>query len=180
MNLEITVRHGSADDLVKQHATKKLDRVLNKYSKGLISVHLILDEEKQRHSAEILAHGRHLTATVHAECDDARAAIDRAADKLRHQLERHHDRRVARKKRGARRGDRMLAEAEVALAVPVEEPEPAVARRAVAAATLSLPSAITALEEDSAPFLLFREETGGPLRLLQVLADGELELLEVE
>jgi putative sigma-54 modulation protein len=97
MNFEITARHASVSEDVKRHAREKVEQVL-KHADGLTSVHVILDAERERQMAEIIVHGRNLSATVHADSTDIWTSIDRCALKLKHQLD-HHEGRQREKRR---------------------------------------------------------------------------------
>jgi putative sigma-54 modulation protein len=109
MIIEITGRHGSITEGLKQHAKDRLDQAL-RHAPDLVSAHVILDSEKQRQMAEIIVGGPGLHATVHAESEDAYTSIDRCAEKLRHQLEKHHGKRKDRRRRGHSHEDRAEAE----------------------------------------------------------------------
>ena len=109
MIIELTSRHGSLSEELRDHADQKLRQAI-KHVDEIVSAHVVLDVEKERQMAEIVVYGRNLTATVHAESNDAWASVDRAAEKLRNQLEKHHSKLKSRRRRG--QGHAVAAQAE--------------------------------------------------------------------
>ncbi len=92
MNIEITGRHDSDSKEVKEYAREKAKKVL-KYFKNITKVKVILDTEKDNHSAEMIisvSKGTQLVGqVVHA---DIHAAIDLLIDKMERQLVRFKER----------------------------------------------------------------------------------------
>ena len=190
MIIEITGRHISINEALKEHAREKLDHVLRHHDK-IVSAHVILDVEKTRHTAEMIVHGRNLSATVHADSDDLHAAIDRCADKLRHHLEHHHG-----KRRDKRRRADALATAEAAAiaeglaagilppaaaAEPVKpkRPAPRVVRAApMHAEPMTVDEAAHELEDGDLEFLVFRDAETEMVNVLFRQRDGVIGLIE--
>ncbi len=137
--------------------------------------------------AEIIVHGRNLTATVHAESQDHWTSLDRAAEKLKHQLERHHSKRVSRRRKGRSHEHAAQAELEAMARLaepeepeaPVPPPTPAT-RSTVCVLQLSVTAASASLHASDDDVLLFRDADSGQIAVLYRDAEGELALLETE
>ena len=100
MNIDITARHAQLTDRLRDHATERLAHAL-RYAEAVTSAHVIFDHERTRSIAEIVVRGRHLSAVVVADGDDPFLAMDRCAEKLRHQLDHHVGRHKDRRRRAA-------------------------------------------------------------------------------
>lgn len=103
MNIEITGRHDNNSKEIKEYAKEKAKKVL-KYFKNITKVEVILDTEKDNHSAEMIisaSRGTQLVGqVVHT---DIRAAIDLLIDKMERQLVRFKE-RLKKDRRGGRAG----------------------------------------------------------------------------
>ncbi len=100
MQISITARHCEISPGVRQFAQARLEK-LQKFAADIHGVHVIVNQEKARHEAEIKlrVNGHELVTTQsHAE---AGAAIELAADRMEEQLRRFKDRRIDRSQRPA-------------------------------------------------------------------------------
>ena len=92
MNIEITGRHDNSSQEVKDYAREKARKVL-KYFNNITKVQVILDSEKDNHTAEMIisvSRGTQLVGqATHAEIH---AAIDLLIDKMERQLVRFKER----------------------------------------------------------------------------------------
>ena len=196
MIIDITGRHVSVSDTLKDHAREKLEHVLRHHDK-VVSAHVILDVEKTRHVAEMIVFGRNLSATVHAESDDLYTSIDRCAEKLRHHLEHHHGRRRDKRRRGediAENEAAAIAQG-LALGLPAippsagaaieeedEEARPAGPRVVVttsqAVKPMSVEDAALEFEDERRECLVFRDASTERVHVLYRRADGTLGLVE--
>lgn len=191
MNLEITGRHIPVGEDLKKHLRERIAHVVKHARVDVTSVHVILAKERASHVAEIVVHGRNLDTAVRATGSDPFLASDGAADKLRHQLERQHDRRLAGRRKGATRlseaalaAELQAAAEELAVKKPAKsrkpaapEPPPFVRMRASRLKSMSVEQAIGKLESDGAGFVLFKDSTGQAC-ILHRLSDGTLGLIE--
>ena len=105
MRIMITARHTEVSDALRLRAEELLEKIV-KHAPHAQRAEVVFDDDHHRHVAELqvyLPQGRMAVAT--AEADDFVAALDLAADKLRHQLEgkvtKPGARRRASRKRGA-------------------------------------------------------------------------------
>jgi len=98
MLINTTVRHCELDPEDRLHAHQRLEK-LGRFARDLQEAHLVVSAEKYRHTAEITLRLKHHEMVSREQSTAARAAIDRAADRLEEQLRRLKERRIARKQR---------------------------------------------------------------------------------
>jgi putative sigma-54 modulation protein len=99
MGIDITARHVEITDAVKEHARKKLARVVEEFPQ-VESIHVILDVEKYRYRAELVVQARrHIRLEAVGVCDDVYAAVDTAIDRIEKRLRREMDKRHDHKSR---------------------------------------------------------------------------------
>lgn len=185
MITEITGRHGSITEGLKQHAREKLDQAL-KHAPPLVSAHVVLDAEKQRQMAEMIVSGPGLHAAVHAESEDAYASIDRCAEKLRHQLEKLIGKRKDRRRKGhdgeARAEAELAAMEEAAAALgdeaPAPPPEPV--RASVRVRGLAYPEAVALLPASDDGLVVYKDAETGAISILYQREDGSHVVLAAE
>lgn len=185
MIIEITGRHGSITEGLKQHARDRLDQAL-RHGPDLVSAHVVLDSEKQRQMAEIIVSGPGLHATVHADSDDAYLSIDRCAEKLRHQLEKHQGKRKDRRRKGHSHEDRAAAERaaieeEMARQADLEAtapPEPV--RASVQLRTMEYAEAFALLPATDEGLVVYSDSVSSRTTILFQREDGTHVLLEAE
>lgn len=85
MHKKVTARHFDLTPKVKEKAEAEMDG-LTKFYDNIISVEMILDQEKHRKMAELKVKVYNSTITGTASTDNLYAAIDSAVDKVRTQL----------------------------------------------------------------------------------------------
>jgi len=155
MQLNITARHLKLTPAIADYVQKKLEKA-KRYFDHLIWTQVILDVVKNRHSAEIVIHATGRTFTAKEESIDLYAAIDLASDNMDEQLRRHKDR--YRVRRGARRG-RMTADemwpTPSVLTMPINSDHRVSSMRVLRLSPLSLPEAITAMEQSDSAHWIF-------------------------
>src|SRR5437773_11196748 len=81
MNVEITGRHVLVTAAIRTYVLKRL-RKFSKLFGDAINFHVILDVEKDRHTAEILLKSKLLDVTGTGETKDMYSSISRALEKL--------------------------------------------------------------------------------------------------
>ena len=92
MKIEIIGRHDNNSQEVKDYAREKAKKV-SKYFKNITNVKVILDSEKDNHSAEMIISVSRGTQLVGQESHaDIHAAIDLLIDKMERQLVRFKER----------------------------------------------------------------------------------------
>lgn len=81
MNVEITLRHLSPDDSVRDYALKKIQKVA-RFMERAIGCHVILDRENNQQIAEIKLSVSGKQIFVQEASDDIYRSIDGAVNKL--------------------------------------------------------------------------------------------------
>jgi len=100
MAIEITGRHVSVTDSIREHGRKRLEKLVAEFPR-VDNVHLILDVEKYRHQAEVVVHGRrHILVEARETTGDMYASIDGVIEKVVKQLRRLVDKRQERQPHG--------------------------------------------------------------------------------
>ena len=110
MNIEVTGRHENHAQEVRDYAGDKARKLL-KYSKNLTKIQVILDAEKDQHSAAMIisvSRGTQLVGEVVHE--DIHAAIDLLMDKMERQLVRFKE-RLSKDRRGGKKGSQPVNDA---------------------------------------------------------------------
>jgi putative sigma-54 modulation protein len=102
MSIEVTVRHMDAKGGLQDYARRKAEMLVEDFPK-VEYVHVILDVEKHRNIAEVLAQAKkHVRVEAKEMSDDMKASIDIAVDKVERQLrklaDRAHDHKTVMKK----------------------------------------------------------------------------------
>jgi putative sigma-54 modulation protein len=104
MRIEITGRHVDVTEAIKEYARKRVEHHLADFP-FVQTVHVILNVERFRRTAEIVVTGRsHLQAEAKDESDDLYASIDRVVDKIVRQLNRFREKRITQHHEGEKLG----------------------------------------------------------------------------
>src|SRR5262245_28389523 len=105
MKISTTARHCELDPEIRIYAQQRLERLLRYFRnpRDLMEAHVVVALEKYRHSAEITLKLRRGEVVGREQADDARAAIELAAERLEHQIRRLKEKRLARKRDGRSR-----------------------------------------------------------------------------
>lgn len=120
MKTEITTRHFSMNDNLKQRAEDRLNK-LHRYFDRIMDARVVISLEKNRFNAEatLTANGTPITSHVVAESD--KMALEQVLDKLEVQVRRHKDRMTTRARRRTGTGEAMAAAAEAEMTKAEEE-----------------------------------------------------------
>lgn len=174
MQVLVTFRHMEATEALRQYAEHKVARV-HKLMRRPIEAHVVLSVNKRRHVAEILLSGEHLHVNATEETGDLYSAIDLAMDKIERQIQKHVNKRKARKHN--------LPAAEPAGAAPARSRSartPRVTPERVPIELMSVAEAVRRFGRNSAEFLLFQNEATDALNVLYRRKDGAFGLIEPE
>ena len=91
MSVDITARHMEATPALQDYARRKAEGLMEDFPR-VESVHVILDVQKHRHTAEIVVQAKAKFRSEAAEtADNMKAAIDAAVEKTARQLSRRRD-----------------------------------------------------------------------------------------
>jgi len=94
MSIEVTLRHNSANEGLKEYAEGRARKIILQFPK-VDSVHVILDMQRHLFEAEFIVHQKGLTAVgVKEHAANPQAVIDTAAARAEKQLKKLHDKRI--------------------------------------------------------------------------------------
>lgn len=168
------------EDLKKFAGAKlsKLERVLD----DILDVHVILQREKHRHVAEIVARSTSATLTAKAVGTEFRDALGVCVDKLIAQAKKHSGRLQTRRQgRGAWTASGRKAGVAVEPPAPPQEAAIAVVRMGrVAVKPMSVDEAALEVQKDRRPVVVFRNAESKEVAVIFRMADGQFGMLEME
>lgn len=95
MNITVTSRTQPLTEELKSHVNERLER-LELHKEGDGSGHLVLNQVRHMHTAELVVKYDGTVITAHASEDDIRKVVEEVVEKARRQLERHRERRQER------------------------------------------------------------------------------------
>ena len=101
MNIEFVGRHVALDDRIRKQAVEKIGK-LAKLLKEPVEVHVTLESEKFRQSAEVRVRQRRGELLAREEAADLGEALTAAVDKIDGQARRRRERSANRRRRAAR------------------------------------------------------------------------------
>jgi putative sigma-54 modulation protein len=92
MNTTVSFRHMDSSPALRDYATRKLERVVDKYVHGRVDSTVVMSVEKFRHIAKFTVQIKNLTVKGDSSSEDMYSSVDLALDKIERQLRRHKDR----------------------------------------------------------------------------------------
>ena len=95
MNVEITARHFTASDKLKQLVNEKIIKI-EKYNSGIINCHVILTKENSSENVEINAHVKGYDFSAHESGDVFEKSLRDAVEKIAIQIKKQHERALGR------------------------------------------------------------------------------------
>ncbi len=93
MDIVYSGRHLDVTNDLKDYSDKKLQPVIDNKNLKITSVKVVLSMEKNRQKAEIIINMKHLNVEADAETYDMYESIDKAVDKVDHQITRFLDKK---------------------------------------------------------------------------------------
>jgi putative sigma-54 modulation protein len=177
MNVEITGRHVLITPAIRTYVLKRLRKFV-KILGDDISVHVIVDVEKERQTAEILLKSKLLDLTGKGETDDMYSSIMRAIEKI--------ERQALKQKSKIVEGKRQRAKAKsVATKLGVGEPTSRVLARSANGIReeeaqrkpMAVEEAVIELNHSEYPFVVFRNAESGAVNVLYRRKDGSIGLI---
>lgn len=197
-NVNVIGRHIEVTEPMKNYAIEKISK-LERLDPRLIDVNVTMDIQKLDHRVEIWMQFNNLKIRSHASSDNMYASIDKATDRLQHQLRKYKDRIQEHHAKGVSTIDMNVNVLQFHKDDAIEEingeiedanreslvkrytPPKVVAKEKRSLKLLTLDEAIMKLELAGDLFLLYRsEEAGGKLRVIYKRNDGNLGILEPE
>ena len=181
MTILFTGRKAHLTPGLKQFAETKLSK-LERVLDDILDVHVILQREKHRHVAEIVARSRFATLTAKAVGAEFRDSLGVCVDRLIAQAKKHSGRLQTRRRgRGAWTSPRRGTEAAAPEPESAQEAAVAVVRMGrVAIKPMSVDEAALEVQEDRRPVVVFRNAESKEVAVIFRRADGQFGLLEME
>ena len=95
MNIEITARHFTASDKLKELINEKIMKI-KKFNSGIINCHVILTKENSSENVEINARIKGYDFSAHESGDVFEKSLRNAVEKISIQIKKQHERAKAR------------------------------------------------------------------------------------
>ena len=95
MNIEITSRHFTASDKLKDLINEKILKI-EKFNSGIMNCHVILTKENSSENVEINAHIKGHDFSAHENGDAFEKSLTNAVEKIAIQIKKQHDRAIGR------------------------------------------------------------------------------------
>ena len=89
MNIEITARHFTASDKLKELINEKIMKI-EKFNSGIINCHVILTKENSGENVEINAHIKGHNFSAHESGDIFEKSFKNAVEKISIQIKKQH------------------------------------------------------------------------------------------
>ena len=103
MQIHLTARHVRPSPSEKAYIEERITK-FNHFDSHVSEVHVIVSVEKFRHDTELVAWGKHLRLSARVQSAHLLESFDRAFEKLKRQLKKHHEReRTALRRRTVHR-----------------------------------------------------------------------------
>ena len=90
MNIEITARHFSASDHLKELVYEKIKKI-EKYNSGIMNCHVILTKENNRENVEIIARMKGYDFAAHENANFFEISLVNAIDKISIRIKKQHE-----------------------------------------------------------------------------------------
>ena len=95
MNIEITARHFTASDKLKELINEKIMKI-EKFNSGIMNCHVILTKENSSENVEINARIKGHEFSAHESGDVFEKSLRNAVEKISIQIKKQHERAKAR------------------------------------------------------------------------------------
>ena len=95
MNIDITARHFTASEQLKELVHEKIKKV-EKFNSGIMSCHVILTKENNSENVEIVARAKGYDFAAHENADIFERSLINAIDKISIQIKKQHEKEIGR------------------------------------------------------------------------------------
>lgn len=189
--VSIQGRHITVTDAIRKHIETCANR-LERVADHILDVHVIVEVQKNAHTAEIVMHVNHFKVVAHATESDLYPAIDKAFDRLHSQLARYKERIKAHQAKGHALGEldvhvferNELEEINAAIDQENAQREkarfatPKIARKETRPLkVLTVQEAMMKLDLSQEPFIIYRSEEDRKVRVMYVMKDGNFGII---
>ncbi|WP_447979921.1 ribosome hibernation-promoting factor, HPF/YfiA family [Candidatus Nitrospira bockiana] len=170
MQVMITGRHIEVTSALRRYVETRLKR-LERYGVKMGGVQVILNVEKYRHTAEVIAPVNGAVIQGKTSTTEMYASIDQLFDKVSRQLVKRKEKRTDHKPRPVRA--RALTKAP-----KVETPAPEIETVRTPLHALTVAQAVDRLDRESLDWLVFKDRLSDEVRILRRSERGVLQLIE--
>ncbi|MGA2260583.1 MAG: ribosome-associated translation inhibitor RaiA [Acidobacteriota bacterium] len=178
MNVEITGRHVVITAAIRSYVLKRL-RKFEKFFGDDASFHVIIDVEKERHTAEILLRSKLLDLTGKGETDDMYTSIVRAIEKIERQAVENKSRLIETKRQKARaRSVEEKSGIRQSKVPPRMDRGATILEEELPRKAMAVDDAAAVLVRSEYPFVAFRNVESGAMNILYRRKDGTLGLIQ--
>ncbi len=185
--INITVRHETVTDSLRDYATKKIEGLHIDYPK-IIEAKIVLDVQKNRHIAEIILFcANHITIEASSETKDMYVSLDETISKIARRMRKHKTRlmkryRSTKPEESIRFLDEKVFAADILDKHPEDaetDPEPMIIHREeLKLKHLFKEEAIMELELSEKPFLVYQNARRNVLQIVYRRKDGDYAIIE--
>jgi ribosomal subunit interface protein len=180
MNISIKGKHVDVGEALRGHAMEYLTATVAKYFERAMESNIVFSREGYLFRADISVHARRgIVMQGHSSADDAYTAFDKALDRVAKQLRRH--KRRLRDHHKSQPNLEILPAQYSIIASASEEGEALADSKAVIiaeipheVATLTVGEAVTRMESDDAPIMMFRNRAHGGFNVIYRRDDGNI------
>ena len=95
MNIEITARHFTASEKLKQFVHEKIKKI-EQYNSNILNCHVILTKENNCENVEIVARAKGSSFAAHENADVFEQSLKNAVDKIAIQIKKQHEKEIVR------------------------------------------------------------------------------------
>jgi putative sigma-54 modulation protein len=177
MQISLTFRNTDAEDWLKDHVDKRLQK-LTRYIDKSAEAQVILSVEKFRNVAEINLSSKGITINGKEEEKDMITAVDNVIDKIERQLKKHKD-KIRNHKENASFNEIAALQNERADVMEEDEGQPKVVEvRRVVLQPMSVDDAILEMEDSKNRFVMYRDLSSERVNVIYRRDDGNYVLIE--
>jgi putative sigma-54 modulation protein len=191
-NIQITGRHIEVTDSMKDYAMEKLSKI-ERFMNRIIDVAVIVDIQKLDHRVEMILKAGNLKLTSSASSTDMYASIDKAVNKLEHQILRYKSKMQDHHLKNNVDKNNVDLQMLVNVIRPLDEeefeetdhqnvdlfkPHQVVDQEMRQVSTLNYEAAIMKMEFSNDPFLIFKNQANQKLTILYRREDGNYGIIE--
>ncbi len=178
MNLEITGRHVVATPAIRNYVEKRIRKFVRILGEQT-TIHVILDVEKDRHTAEILLKSRHLSVTGKGETGDLYSSIVLAVEKIERQSLKLKSKKIETKRHKAKEKSVAVRSGirETAASARAAYQGDGILEEQAPKKPMHVEEAALELSHREYPFVVFRNVESGGINILYRRKDGSLGLI---
>ncbi len=180
MNISIKGKRVDVGEALRGHVTEELTATVIKFFERAMESNITFSREGHSFRADISVHARRgIVMQGHSTADDAYAAFDRALDRVAKQLRRH-KRRLRDHHKSQINVETLPAQYSIISSVDEEGEALADAKAVIIAelphevATLTVGEAVTHMEMDDSPIMMFRNHAHGGFNVIYRRDDGNI------